>query len=120
MIQVKRQEEHGGNGPNRFEAGQLVRHRRYGYRGVVVAFDHRCLASEHWYRSNKSQPGREQCWYHVLVDGGTHTTYAAEENLEPDDSPMEVRHPLIAHFFSAFADGRYVRNDRPWPRSESD
>jgi len=52
----------------------------------------------------------------VLVDGGGHTTYAAEENLEPDPAPMEVRHPLLEHFFSAFVDGVYVRNERPWPR----
>ena len=34
--------------------------------------------------------------------------------------PLEVRHPLITHFFSAFVDGRYVRNDRLWPRPGDD
>ena len=28
-----------------FQRGQLVRHRRYGYRGVVVGLDLECLAS---------------------------------------------------------------------------
>ena len=112
QFQPKPQREEGA--PQRFVPGELVRHRRYGYRGVVVAFDLACAASESWYRSNRSQPKRAQPWYHVLVDGAAHTTYAAEENLMADESPVEIRHPLLEHFFSGFADGYYLRNDRPW------
>ena len=43
-----------------FEPGQLVRHRHYGYRGVVVAADPTCQAEETWYYANRSQPGRSQ------------------------------------------------------------
>ena len=98
-----------------FQLGQLVRHQRYGYRGVVVDFDIRCLADDDWYDANRTQPQRDQPWYHVLVDGSTSITYAAEGNLEPDDSNEPVNHPLISAFFDSFADQRYVRNDRPWP-----
>lgn len=101
--------------PTNFEPGQLVRHRRYQYRGVVVDFDKYCLADEAWYQSNRTQPQRNQPWYHVLVDGSSTTTYAAQENLEADDRREPVDHPLVEHFFSEFRDGRYVRNDRPWP-----
>jgi len=99
----------------RFGAGDLVRHVRYGYRGVVVAFDERCQASEAWYKKNQTQPVREQPWYHVLVDGSNHTTYAAQTSLEPDASKEQIEHPLVPLFFEAFHDGRYERNDRPWP-----
>lgn len=99
----------------RFRVGDLVRHVRYGYRGVVVAFDTRCQASEAWYRKNQTRPAREQPWYHVLVDGSSHTTYAAETSLAADPSGAPVEHPLVAHFFVELEDGRYVRNDRPWP-----
>ena len=98
-----------------FEVGQLVRHNRYRYRGVVVDFDMRCLADEDWYHGNRTRPDREQPWYHVLVDGSTATTYAAQENLEPDHSPDPVEHPLVEHFFTSFGSGRYTRNDRTWP-----
>lgn len=98
----------------RFPPGTLVRHRRYGYRGVVVASDPACAASEEWYLSNQTQPRRDQPWYHVLVHGAEHTTYAAEENVVADPEPAEVENPLVPLFFEAFRDGAYVRNDRPW------
>lgn len=99
----------------KFERGQLVRHRRYGYRGVVVGLDFECLADEQWYLSNKTQPDRSQPWYHVLVHDTDGTTYAAQESLEADTSGRPVAHPLVERFFDEFADGRYIRNDRPWP-----
>ena len=101
--------------PAKFAPGQLVRHRRYGYRGVVVDFDMRCQAPEAWYEKNQTQPTRDQPWYHVLVDGGEHATYAAQENLAPETSGQPMVHPLLDYFFSAFEGGQYVRNDEPWP-----
>ena len=101
----------------KFEPGQPVRHKRYGYRGVVVDFDLKCKASDEWYQSNKTQPKRRQPWYHVLVHGSDSTTYPAEENLRADTSGEPIEHPLIAQFFTEFVDGRYVRNARPWPKA---
>ncbi len=51
-----------------YHPGQIVRHRRYGYRGVVVDSDLTCKADEAWYQSNQTQPDRNQPWYHVLND----------------------------------------------------
>ena len=98
----------------RFKPGQLVRHRRYGYRGVVADLDATCKADDTWYQKNKTQPDRAQPWYHVLVHGTSSATYAAQENLLPDDSSEPVQHPMIDFFFNDFFDGRYVRNDTPW------
>jgi heat shock protein HspQ len=97
-----------------FEPGTLVQHRQYGYRGIVVAVDPRCLADHDWYNSNRTQPDQNQPWYHVLVDGSASTTYAAESNLDRDESGEPVDHPLLAQFFDRTCDGRYVRNERPW------
>jgi heat shock protein HspQ len=99
----------------RFRPGQLVRHRRYGYRGVVVDGDTSCQADEAWYQSNRTRPERTQPWYHVLVHNSMQVTYAAQSNLEPDDTGDEVVHPYVPYFFSEFRDGEYVRNDQPWP-----
>ena len=99
----------------RFEPGQVVRHRRYGYRGVVVDADPNCQADEAWYQANRSHPERNQPWYHVLVHNSMQVTYAAQSNLDVDDSGEEVVHPYVAHFFTEFRDGQYVRNDQPWP-----
>jgi len=95
--------------------GQRVRHRRYGYRGLVVAADTSCRAPEEWYLSNRTRPDRNQPWYHVLVDGSANTTYAAQENLAADAGEEPVDNPLVPRFFTEVGRGRYARNDVPWP-----
>lgn len=95
-----------------FEPGDLVYHRLYGYRGVVVSHDTHCMAGDTWYQSNKTQPSKEQPWYHILVhNSGGLSTYVAQSNLEPDDCGEPVNHPRIESYFSAFEDGRYRLND---------
>lgn len=98
-----------------FEPGQLVRHRRYGYRGVIVSRDRSCQAPDEWYFANQTQPDRNQAWYHVLVHDSTSMTYAAESSLEADDSGLPINHLWVDEFFSDFLHGKYVRNDRPFP-----
>lgn len=103
----------------RFHVGQIVKHRRYGYRGVVIDFDVRCQADEDWYMSNQTQPDRGQPWYHVLVDRAMHLTYAAQSNLQPSEDLSPVAHPLLDRFFKGqHENGLYRRNDRPWNLSE--
>lgn len=93
----------------RFEPGELVRHRLYGYRGVIVSHDPYCMAGDTWYQSNKTQPAKQQPWYHVLVhDSGGLSTYVAQSNLEPDESGAPVNHPRIGCYFAAFKQGRYL------------
>ena len=67
------------------------------------------------YRSNKTQPNKDQPWYHVLVHESASSTYPAESSLELDDSDEPITHPLLDQFFSGFEEGRYIRNDIPWP-----
>ncbi len=98
-----------------FSPGELVHHKRYDYRGVVVEYNLTCQADEAWYQGNKTQPDRNQPWSHVLVHGGQQVTYVAQISLEPDPSDGPVSHPLVSYFFSGFENGVYIRNDRPWP-----
>lgn len=116
MIQVRREGGSAAGGAS-FRPGELVRHRRYGYRGVVVDRDPMCLASEPWYQANQTQPERLQPWYHVLVHGSGHSTYAAQTSLEPDDSGEAIDHPLVEQFFDGFDGEQYARNEQPWPRA---
>lgn len=94
-----------------FEVGQIVHHLRYDYRGVVVGYDATCKADDAWYefqtKGKANKPTRRQPWYHVLVDGGTHQTYVAQQNLEPGDGTRPIAHPMVDHIFCAFAGGRY-------------
>ena len=98
----------------RFQIGELVRHRRYGYRGVIVDYDLTCQAEDGWYQSNQTQPIRNQPWYHVLVSESKHSTYPAESSLMADDSKDEIINPLVSYFFTDFDKGVYIRNDNIW------
>jgi len=93
----------------KYEPGQIVHHRSYGYRGVIYDVDECCEAEEEWYLSNKSQPRKDQPWYHVLVDGEQHTSYVAEENLERDEVPEPVQHPMLDDYFTRYEAGKYLR-----------
>lgn len=102
-----------------FVSGQLVRHKRADYRGVIVDYDLHCRADELWYRSNSTQPDRDQPWYHVFVHGTNVVTYAAQSSLQPDEDSGPIEHPLVPYFFSRVENGRYLRNKEPWPESWS-
>lgn len=98
----------------RFGIGELIHHRRFDYRGVVVDVDPSFQGSDEWYEEvASSRPPKDAPWYHVLPDDALHTTYVAERNLEADESGAPVRHPLLDHFFEAFRNGRYVSGRGP-------
>jgi heat shock protein HspQ len=115
MIMFNRDYELEREGKPKFQIGQLVRHKRYHYRGVVVAMDPQCMADDDWYNSNQTQPDRDQPWYHVFVDASGSVTYPGETSLEADPSCEPIEHPMIELFFEKFDGQRYIRNDRPWP-----
>jgi len=114
MIAPREAFEQGGDPEPAFVAGDLVKHRRYGYRGVVVHRDDRCLASNVWYQKNQTQPDRDQPWYYVLVDESDQTTYAAQSSLTTDDQGTCVMHPWVNLYFDGFHGGKYHRNEKPW------
>jgi heat shock protein HspQ len=92
----------------KFEVGQVIRHRKFDYRGVVYDIDPCFQGSDAWYEQvATSRPPKDQPWYHVLVHDAAHTTYVAERHLEPDDGGDPIRHELIGDLFSAFENGRY-------------
>jgi heat shock protein HspQ len=96
-----------------FAVGDIVHHRLFDYRGVIIDVDPTFQLSDEWYEAvARSRPPKDRPWYHVLVDGASHNTYVAERNLEADHSEQPVRHPMIDSYFSGFENGRYVQHDR--------
>lgn len=96
----------------RFAIGDVVSHRLFDYRGVIVDVDATFSLTEEWYETvARSRPPKDEPWYHVLVHEATHSTYVAERHLEADDSGAPVHHPLLNEFFTALRDGRYVKHD---------
>lgn len=97
----------------KFDIGELIHHRKFGYRGVIVDVDPAFQGSEEWYELVAlSRPPKDAPWYHVLVHDGTHSTYVAERHLEADETGEQINHPALGQFFDAFVDGRYVGRRR--------
>ena len=98
---------------SKFAVGDLIRHRLFGYRGVIVDVDPRFQSTDEWYETMAlSRPPRNRPWYHVLVHEASHETYVAERNLEKDPCAAPIAHPGIERFFTRFEAGRYVDDSR--------
>jgi heat shock protein HspQ len=92
-----------------FAVGQVIHHKLFNYRGVIVDVDWKFQGSEEWYRKvAHSHPPKDKPWYRVLVHDTTSAAYVAETNLEPDPSGEPVNHPYIPVYFSDFKDGTYI------------
>ena len=86
-----------------FHIGQIVMHRRFGYRGVVYDVDPRFMLSEQWYEKVAlSRPPKDRPWYRVLVDNADQTTYVAERNLCLTADRQPIQSPLIDSYFHGF------------------
>jgi heat shock protein HspQ len=96
----------------RFRVGQLVHHRLFDYRGVIVDVDATFQGSETWYETMaRTRPPKEKPWYHVLVHDAEHMTYVTERNLEPDFTGEPIVHPALGEFFGELREGLYRRRD---------
>lgn len=62
----RRTSERGGI---KYRVGQVFRHRRYEYRGIITGWDTECGAGEQWMQTmgvDRLRAGRHQSFYHVL------------------------------------------------------
>ena len=100
----------------KYQKEQVVKHRLYEYRGLIVDIDSSCQAEDAWYQSNQTKPDRNQAWYHILVDGNQQVTYVAESNTDLDQSGNPIVHPLLNLFFYGVDEknNTYLRNDIPF------
>jgi heat shock protein HspQ len=93
----------------KFSVGELIHHKMFDYRGVVVDVDATFEGTDDWYeKMARSRPPKDEPWYHVLVHEAEHSTYVAERNLEPDQTGQPIVHPVLDRFFGDFRDGTYV------------
>ena len=96
----------------RFALGEIVHHLKVGYRGVVFGVDAEFSLSEEWYENVAvSRPPKDRPWYHVLVDGASHTTYVAERHLESSREVGQINHPLLGRYFESYDGRRYQPRD---------
>ncbi|WP_311269224.1 heat shock protein HspQ [Sphingobium sp. WCS2017Hpa-17] len=102
----------------RFSIGDVVKHRMFGFRGVVFDIDPVFANSEQWYEAipEHARPDKQQPFYHLLAENGesSYVAYVSQQNLAADDSDEPVDHPAITGMFGSYADGKY--NLRPLHR----
>ena len=98
----------------KFKIGQIIHHRLFNYTGVVFDIDPIFQGSEEWYKQEaQSRPPKNKPWYHVLVHTAEHSTYVAEQNLDLEDNPKAIQHPLINTLFTKFDGLQYHLKNRP-------
>ena len=91
-----------------FRVGQIVHHKRFGYRGVIVDAHTGYEGTDDLKkRVDPSHAERNRPWYQILVHNRAIETYEAESNLEADDDKAPVNHPYVPVFFNEFEDGAY-------------
>ena len=98
----------------KFKIGQIINHRLFDYTGVVFDIDPIFQGSEEWYdQVARSRPPKNKPWYHVLVHDAEHSTYVAEQNLDLEEQPKAIQHPLINSLFTKFDGLQYNLKTKP-------
>lgn len=95
----------------KFAIGQVVKHRRYPFRGVIYDVDPVFANTEEWWLSipEELRPRKDQPFYHLFAENAEteYVAYVSEQNLLPDDSNRPVRHPQVDETFERDGDGVY-------------
>jgi len=97
----------------KFQIGRIVHHKLFDYTGVIFDIDPMFQGSEEWYEQvAQSRPHKNKPWYHVLVHAAEHSTYVAEQNLDLEENPKAIQHPLINSLFTKFDGMQYHLKSR--------
>ncbi|MFT3690011.1 heat shock protein HspQ [Paenirhodobacter sp.] len=95
----------------KYHIGQIVRHRKHPFRGVVFDVDAQFSNTEEWYESipEENRPDRDQPFYHLLAenDDSYYVAYVSEQNLVEDNSGEPIEHPDLPDMFGDLRDGIY-------------
>ncbi|KFE34013.1 heat shock protein HspQ [Thioclava atlantica] len=95
----------------KYHIGQVVRHRKHPFRGVVFDVDPTFSNSQEWYEAipEEARPSKDQPFYHLLAenDESYYVAYVSEQNLVADFSGEPVTHPDLPDLFGDFDDGCY-------------
>ena len=96
----------------KFGLGQVVRHRKHPFRGVIFDIDPQFSNTDEWYAAipEEARPAKEQPFYHLLAENDQtyYVAYVSEQNLVPDEDDDPISHPEMIDYFEGQEDGRYV------------
>ena len=94
-----------------FSIGQVVRHRLFDFRGVIVDVDPDFDNTEEWWLSipEDIRPSKDQPYYHLLAENSesSYKAYVSQQNLLADDSDEPIIHPDVTELFGHLSHGHY-------------
>ncbi|WP_298426478.1 heat shock protein HspQ [Rhodoblastus sp.] len=100
----------------KFGIGEVVKHRKYPFRGVIFDIDPVFANTEEWWLSipEEVRPAKDQPFYHLYAENSDteYMAYVSEQNLERDESGAPFRNPQIDETFMRSDTGQYVRRKR--------
>ncbi len=95
-----------------FNIGDIVKHKIYPFRGVIVDVDPEFSNTEDWYQSIPAEirPSKEQPYYHLMAENNEtfYSAYVSQQNLINDGSNGPVDHPDLDQIFSGIEKGKYL------------
>ncbi len=95
----------------KFGIGQVVKHRKYPFRGIIYDVDPVFSNTDEWWQSipEEVRPRKDQPFYHLFAENAEteYVAYVSEQNLLPDTSGDPVRHPQVDEIFVRAEDGGY-------------
>jgi heat shock protein HspQ len=99
-----------------FNIGDIVKHRIYPFRGVIIDVDPEFSNTEEWYQSIPAEirPSRNQPYYHLMAENTEtfYTAYVSQQNLVKDGENGPLEHPDLEEMFSGIDKGKYqLRNE---------
>lgn len=99
------------SGKAKFDIGQIVRHKRFPFRGVVFDIDPEFANTEEWWESipESIRPRKDQPFYRLFAenDESYYVAYVSEQNLVLDESGEPIDHPEMRAVFGDLEDGKY-------------
>ncbi|XP_064614732.1 uncharacterized protein LOC135478946 [Liolophura sinensis] len=105
----------------KYRVGQVIKHKIWGYRGVIIAWDTEAKAPAQWL--SEMHPKNKKHWrnmpnYAILVDTrdriNAQMTYVPEENIQVIIN-TKIFHPNLDEYFEAWDGAQYLA--RPWMKA---
>jgi|TARA_B110000211_G_scaffold181904_1_gene205878 heat shock protein HspQ len=95
-----------------FNIGDIVKHRIYPFRGVIVDVDAEFSNTEEWYQSIPAEirPSRKQPYYHLMAENSEtfYSAYVSQQNLVNDGVNGPLEHPDLEEIFNGIDEGKYL------------
>jgi heat shock protein HspQ len=97
----------------KFNIGDVVIHKKQGYRAIIVDVDPLFQASGRYNpQAIKREFSQRNPWYRLLVDGSAQMTYVEECQLIRDISDETIDNPHVEYYLTKRAGNYFTNNNQ--------